>query len=121
MRKVEQVTVACLISGEPCKVGNSSVEPYYGEPSATSRRPVAWDYKLHGHLIARYWPATGKLYISDAGWRTVTTKSRLNAILSKLAPGWGIVQHDFTWHQECPDGHAHEWTGSWIFSGKIVL
>ena len=114
MRKIEQLTVACLAAGEPCRQGNSAVVPSFDDEG----KHATWDYKLHGRTIARYWPATGKLWIGDAGLRTNTTKSRLNAILSKLAPGWGIVQRDFTWHQECPDGHAHEWTGGWTFEGN---
>jgi hypothetical protein len=43
---------------------------------------------LHGNLIAKLtnlWPREGyELYLTDAGWPTLTTMSRISAILSKL-------------------------------------
>ena len=36
---------------------------------------------LHDNLIALIFPTTRQVMLSSAGWRTVTTKSRLNAIL----------------------------------------
>ena len=42
----------------------------------------------------------GKLYITDAGWQTVTTKSRLNAIINYFCDGTktGVMQSDFEWY-----------------------
>ena len=33
----------------------------------------------------------------DGGWQTVTTKSRLNAILDEFAAGTGVIQRNFDW------------------------
>ena len=48
---------------------------------------------LHGNCIA--WFDTAN--ISSAGWETVTTKSRLNAILEEFASGCRVIQKDFEW------------------------
>jgi len=54
------------------------------------------DVYLHGNLIARI----GETYIElfDGGWQTVTTKSRLNAILAAHGcPGEYVFQKNFQW------------------------
>jgi len=52
---------------------------------------------LHGHIIATINFATGRAVISACGYETVTTKSRLNAILSDLVPGARIFAKSFEW------------------------
>ena len=53
---------------------------------------------LHGHIIASINWNTRAMSLSDCGWQTTTTKSRLNALLSGLVPGASIYQRDFTWY-----------------------
>jgi hypothetical protein len=63
-------------------------------------------YELWGHVIASYTPSTGILSLSDEGYRTVTTKDRLNGILhyapKKLGTGkignFGVWQERRVWH-----------------------
>ena len=50
---------------------------------------------LHGNCIAWINTATNDLNISSAGWETVTTKSRLNALLEEFRDGARVVQRDF--------------------------
>ena len=38
------------------------------------------------------------MILSSCGWSTVTTKSRLNAILDVFLDGMSIIQKDFTWY-----------------------
>ena len=52
---------------------------------------------LHGHTIASINFAKNSAVISACGYETVTTKSRLNAILSDLAPGARIYSKQFEW------------------------
>ena len=54
--------------------------------------------RLHGYPIARLDPDDQLLWITDAGWQTKTTKSRLNALLSQFCPGCGIHQKNFVWY-----------------------
>ena len=42
------------------------------------------DVLLHGNCIAWFDTASNDFNISSAGWETVTTKSRLNAILEEF-------------------------------------
>ena len=52
---------------------------------------------LHGNLIATIF-ANHNIKLSSCGWQTVTTKSRLNAILDTFLHGLGIFQKDFVWY-----------------------
>ena len=52
---------------------------------------------LHGHQIATYDHNTLALKLSSCGWATVTTKSRLNAILSEIFVGACVYQKNFNW------------------------
>ena len=51
---------------------------------------------LHGNLIAQI-SNFGDIKLSSCGWQTVTTKSRLNAILDTFLHGLGVFQKDFEW------------------------
>lgn len=55
---------------------------------------------LHNNLIALYLHNTGQVLCSSAGWRTRTTKSRLNALL--VSYGRHIYQRHGVWY--CDDG-----------------
>ena len=48
--------------------------------------------------IASVNTATNKLTIKDGGWQSVTTKSRLNALLDEFAYGMRVFQRDFIWY-----------------------
>ncbi len=52
---------------------------------------------LHGNLIAQI-SNFGDIKLSSCGWQTVTTKSRLNAILDTFLYGLGVFQKDFEWY-----------------------
>ena len=51
---------------------------------------------LHGNHIATV--GSDFLQIFDGGWQSVTTKSRLNALLDELKPGFGIFQKNWVWY-----------------------
>lgn len=52
---------------------------------------------LHNNAIARWQADTGVLTVSDCGWQTATTKSRLNAILGAFKCG-RINQSKHVWY-----------------------
>ena len=56
------------------------------------------DVFLHGNHIASLDTASNQLTIKDGGWQSVTTKSRLNALLDEFAPSMGIFQKDWVWY-----------------------
>jgi hypothetical protein len=94
MRKIETAMNQAIASGKCWRSGNTEVchrEAYFGEWKST----VA-EVKLHGNLIASISECGITLY--DGGWRSNTTKSRLNAILrANGKPGDGIFQKNHKW------------------------
>lgn len=58
---------------------------------------------LFDNKIAHYSPAMG-LAITSAGWKTATTKERLNAL-----EGVNIIQRAGVWYL-----NGKEWAGDWI-------
>ena len=53
---------------------------------------------LHGHNIATVDHSTNAVKVSSCGWQTVTTKSRLNAILSEVKYGCSVFQKQWNWY-----------------------
>ena len=53
---------------------------------------------LHGHRIATFDHSTNAVKVSSCGWQTVTTKSRLNAILSEVKYGCSVFQKQWNWY-----------------------
>ena len=56
------------------------------------------DVYLHGNHIATLDLTNDNLTIKDGGWQSVTTKSRLNALLDEFAYGMRVFQRDFIWY-----------------------
>ena len=54
--------------------------------------------RLHGNLIATVEHSTNAVKVSSCGWHTVTTKSRLNAILSEVKYGCSVFQKQWNWY-----------------------
>ena len=52
---------------------------------------------LHGHQIATLDHSTKAVKLSSCGYTTVTTKSRLNAILDEVKWGCRVFQKNFNW------------------------
>ena len=52
---------------------------------------------LHGHNIATLDHSTNALRLSSCGYETVTTKSRLNALLEEVKYGCKVFQKQFEW------------------------
>lgn len=53
--------------------------------------------RLHGNKIAEVGDEFVRIF--DGGWQTVTTKSRLNAIINEFCNGFtdGVFQKDYNW------------------------
>jgi hypothetical protein len=86
MRKIESLMNAAITAGEDFKLDNTEVV-------ACSN---VTDVFLHGNLIARIGETWIELF--DGGWQSVTTKSRLNAILAVHGvPGEHVFQKKGQW------------------------
>ena len=86
MHKIETQMNNAISEGTDWKTANTRVETVEGVSSVY----------LHNNLIAEITDDSIKLY--DGGWQSVTTKSRLNAILSEHGvTGEGVFQKNFEW------------------------
>ncbi len=57
---------------------------------------------LHGNFIAKVSQHFVQLF--DGGWQSVTTKSRLNAILDDFHVGSGVYQKNWNWFVNLQNG-----------------
>ena len=92
MRKIEQEMNSAIRYRRNFSKANTSVRCF-----KTNGVTTDVDVFLHGNHIASLDTATNALTIKDGGWQSVTTKSRLNAILDEFVPSMGIFQKDWTW------------------------
>ena len=53
--------------------------------------------RLHGHHIATFCHETRAVKIDSCGYETVTTKSRLNALLEEVKYGCSVFQKNWDW------------------------
>jgi hypothetical protein len=107
MRKIEAQTIQAVrtlanrahYNGSLFKSGNMEVCQIHSGIVGTSGYNRIIQVKLHGNLIASFCPATDTFTVSDAGWQTTTTKSRINALLSVFNPAAGRVHSKaFEWY-----------------------
>ena len=95
MRKITEDAILSFMNAEKFRRRNTEVEVL---PNVTI-------LKLFGNEIAfRYNNPERTLSITHAGWPTVTTKERLNAL-----PNVRIYQRDFQWYL-----NGQEWDGKLI-------
>lgn len=89
MRKIEQQMCDAIANNKPWRSGNTEV--------ALGSNGVSYVF-LHSNLIAEVDDDTVTVY-DGGGWRTVTTKSRLNAICSRFCvAGEGVSQRKGEWY-----------------------
>ena len=93
MRQIERQMNEAILNGKDFRKDNTEVITQ--EPEAI--------VKLHGNHIAT---VGDTLQICDAGWQTVTTKSRLNALLNEFADGCYVFQKNFAWFLGDRDGNT---------------
>ena len=66
---------------------------------------------LHGHQIATFDHNLKAVKLSSCGYETVTTKSRLNAILEEVKYGCRVFQKQFNWFVSYNNQTASFWDG----------
>ena len=120
MRKIEQQMNAALANSKNWQSGNTSV--HFNEENNTSI------VRLHGNKIAVI--GDDFLQIFDGGWQTVTTKSRLNALIDRFCNGVtdGVFQKDYQWFirdnnvtRDFEQGYIFAWFTNSHFLMKVVL
>ena len=93
MRKIEQQMNEAILNRKDFRKDNTEV---------ITISDCSFVY-LHGNHIAT---VGDTLDICDAGWQTVTTKSRLNALLNEFAEGCYLFQKNFDWFLGDADGNV---------------
>ena len=87
MRKIEQQMNSAIRYRQNWAGSNTMVR--------VSREVV--EVFLHGNHIASVDTATNDLTLFDGGWRSNTTKSRLNALLNEFIPSMRVNQKNWAW------------------------
>lgn len=109
MRAIEEQMLAAIRTGRDWRSGNTSVSWSHNSPTFGGSQAVV---RLHENRIGIYQPSTGFLNISDGeGWRTATTKSRLNALLDLVPVCCCVSQYRGEWRFIRADGTAEPWQG----------
>ena len=75
---------------------------------------------LHGNQIATVDHNTNALKLSSCGWHSVTTKSRLNAILQEVMYGASVYQKAFDWYLSYNNQTVDFWDGMILVNGDVV-
>jgi hypothetical protein len=109
MRQIEEQMLFALRTGKDWRKGNTEVKWSHNSPTFGGSQATVY---LHGNRIGIYQPSTGFLNISDGeGWRTATTKSRINALCELVPPRCYVSQYKGEWRFIKSDGMAEPWHG----------
>jgi hypothetical protein len=108
MRKITRDAADAFIEGRPFrKSGNGRTEVEILDDG--TRRLL-----LHGNRIAEYDPADRGVYITDAGWGSVTTRERLKPFAS-------VTQSNFQQYLGVFDDATGEWTSFGPWDGSLTF
>ena len=88
MRQIEAKMNKAMRHFLPFSSGNTTVVQHRNE----------MEVFLHGNHIATLCKISMDLRLFDGGWQSVTTKSRLNALLDEFGGGDRVIQKDFAWY-----------------------
>ena len=112
MRKIEQQMNRAVVNKNDWSNSNTRVD--YN--SNTNCSTVV----LHRTAIAVYDHNTQALKLNTGGWHSVTTKSRLNAILQELIVGASVFQKNFNWFLSY-NNQTHDFNdGMILWNGEVI-
>ena len=95
--------------------GKSNTQVVYNESTNCS------SVYLHGHQIATLDHNNQALKLSSCGYQTVTTKSRLNAILHEIDYGCKVFQKQWDWYFRSNNNQTVDfWDGMILCGGNIL-
>lgn len=93
MRTIEKQMLCAIYERKDWRKDNTEVQVVHCGHTLPEIERI--NVRLHGNHIATI--EKDSVVISDTGWQTPTTKSRLNALLRELC-GAGISQNKFKWY-----------------------
>ena len=103
MRKLERQMNRAIVNKNDWAGSNTQVN-YNSNTNCSS-------IYLHGHQIATFDHNLKAVKLSSCGYQTVTTKSRLNAILEEVKYGCRVFQKNWDWFVKYNDQVASFWDG----------
>jgi hypothetical protein len=121
MRKIEEQMISAIndligkadYDGVYFKSGNTTVEQSHHGIAHTIGYQRIISVRLHGSEIAAIRPAEQTVWISDCGWQTRTTASRLHAIMIAFTHRpYFLSQIKYQWYKTYQGRDKEVWTGS---------
>jgi hypothetical protein len=112
MRKIERQMLQAIVDDRP----HWSKDNTRVETEKSGDKVYRHTIYLHGHRIAVFYPSTMNLHINNCGYKTNTTKSRLNCIIDFVfgGVGNGIFQSNWNWYL-VRDGKQSEFpSNEWV-------
>jgi hypothetical protein len=110
MRKITYKAARAFIEGRNFNSGNTSVRVEQRTPEDSHPNRQLY---LHGNLIAEYTNVKG-LHVTLATWPTVTTRERLNGLLTELGKREGVWQHKHEQHYGTHEANRIISSSEWI-------
>ena len=112
MRKIEQQMNRAIVNKNDWANSNTKVN-YNSNTDCSS-------VYLHGNQIATVDHNTNAVKLSSCGWQSVTTKSRLNAILQEVITGASVFQRNWNWFLNY-NNQTHNFNdGMILVNGEVV-
>ena len=112
MRKLEEQMNRAIVNKNTWS--NSNTQVIYNDNTDCS------EIYLHGHKIAVYDHNTNSVKLNSFGYKTNTTKSRLNAILDEVKYGAKVFQRQFDWYLSYNNRTVDFWDGMILTEGGLV-
>jgi len=112
MRKIESQMNRAIINKNDWSNSNTVVEYNSNTDCST--------VYLHNNRIATVDHNTNALKLSSCGWQSVTTKSRLNAILQELITGARVFQKNFDWYLSYNNQTVDFWDNMILCNGEVI-
>ncbi len=112
MRKIESQMNRAIVNKNDWSNSNTVVEYNSNTDCST--------VYLHNNRIATVDHNTNALKLSSCGWQSVTTKSRLNAILQGLIAGASVYQKQFNWFLNYNNQTVDFFDGMILSQGEVI-
>jgi hypothetical protein len=119
MREIEKKMISAIRNRKNMTLDNTVV---FNIPNITQVRlhglvfgmPNITQVRLHGHIIAEFDWTKPSVRLSNCGWSTNTTRSRLNALFT-IIPGYHGIHQKKEWYLTGKDHNVTDWTNNQVF------
>jgi len=116
MRKIEQQMNRAIVNKADWMVDSNHSNTSVEYNSNTNCSTVV----LYNTAIATYDHNLKAVKLNSGGYQTVTTKSRLNAIIQGLIAGASVYQKAFDWYLSYNNQTVDFWDGMILCNGEVI-